>query len=289
MCDDGHTYERVAIVRWLQQPRRTDDYTGLPLPPRSPFTNLTLRSVELIPNIGLRKAIEAWLQIYPHLRMKPPRMNLEDVRAAVEALQADAGSKQQRLEAQRVEQRRLEAQLVEKNAEISRLRMELKHAWQEQAFPEERDIEALTVQTGCFRSEAIAALKARENNIVEAIRNIEAIPEPEERLIEQVFRTLLRTGCSRSRAIAALKAHKNDIFQAVMNIEPLQGRDESSERDSEPSERDIDLVTVRTGCSRSTAIAALKAHIVKSLLFGGGPSDLIPDGFDSRQIVGHQI
>lgn len=117
MCDDGHTYERGAIAQWLQQPRGLDD-NGRPLPPRSPLTNLALRSVELRPNIALRKSIEAWLEIYPNLRMKAPRMNLEDVRVVVEGLQADAGSKASRFE----------AVMAEKDEEIVGLKFELEHA-----------------------------------------------------------------------------------------------------------------------------------------------------------------
>ena len=94
MCDDGHSYERTAIQRWLQQPRGVDEATGWPRAPRSPMTNLALRSVELRPNIALQGAIEAWLQIYPHLRMKAPRMSFDDVRAVVEGLHADASAKQ---------------------------------------------------------------------------------------------------------------------------------------------------------------------------------------------------
>ena len=89
MCADGSTYERAAIETWLQQPRGTDAATGLPLPPRSPLTNLPLGHVVLQPVRALRSAIESWLQHYPERRTKPPHMDLQDVRAAVDMLRAE--------------------------------------------------------------------------------------------------------------------------------------------------------------------------------------------------------
>ena len=45
ICEDGHTYERAAIERWLTQSNR------------SPQTNLPLSSRKCIPNYALRSAI----------------------------------------------------------------------------------------------------------------------------------------------------------------------------------------------------------------------------------------
>ncbi|CAD7930864.1 unnamed protein product [Amoebophrya sp. A25] len=97
LCDDGYTYEREAIATWLQQARREiDDWTGFPAPPRSPLTNLPLRSLTLTPNIALRQAIEAWFDCYPDMRVKRARMDLQDVRVAVESMRTEAEGKNER-------------------------------------------------------------------------------------------------------------------------------------------------------------------------------------------------
>jgi hypothetical protein len=47
-CSDGHTYERCAIERWLQ-----DNDT-------SPMTREEIRADDLTPNVALRKSIAEW-------------------------------------------------------------------------------------------------------------------------------------------------------------------------------------------------------------------------------------
>eukprot|EP00404_Azadinium_spinosum_P053469 CAMPEP_0180779046 /NCGR_PEP_ID=MMETSP1038_2-20121128/46164_1 /TAXON_ID=632150 /ORGANISM="Azadinium spinosum, Strain 3D9" /LENGTH=205 /DNA_ID=CAMNT_0022814287 /DNA_START=24 /DNA_END=638 /DNA_ORIENTATION=+ len=47
VCADGHTYERAAIVDWFSRGYST-----------SPLTNQQLRSLELLPNHALRRAVE---------------------------------------------------------------------------------------------------------------------------------------------------------------------------------------------------------------------------------------
>lgn len=117
LCCDGNTYERQAIQTWLQQPRAIDDATGLPLPPRSPLTNLPLPHVELIENRALRQSIEAWFEHYPEMRIKPPRVELRNVQAMIEAMESDSSGKQRRWRAElEGAQRRiaeLEQQLLE--------------------------------------------------------------------------------------------------------------------------------------------------------------------------------
>mmetsp|Transcript_36242 Transcript_36242/g.102121 ORF Transcript_36242/g.102121 Transcript_36242/m.102121 type:complete len:95 (+) Transcript_36242:3-287(+) len=46
IAGDGHTYERRAIIRWLEHHDT------------SPTTNLQLHTTTLLPNIALRKAIQ---------------------------------------------------------------------------------------------------------------------------------------------------------------------------------------------------------------------------------------
>lgn len=46
ICSDGHTYENAAIAKWLKSHST------------SPKTNLVLKGKQLIPNHGLRSAIE---------------------------------------------------------------------------------------------------------------------------------------------------------------------------------------------------------------------------------------
>lgn len=46
ICSDGHTYERASIEEWFLTSRR------------SPYTNLELESLELIPNILIRNVIQ---------------------------------------------------------------------------------------------------------------------------------------------------------------------------------------------------------------------------------------
>ncbi|EQC28380.1 hypothetical protein SDRG_13927 [Saprolegnia diclina VS20] len=50
---DGHSYERSAIVRWIQR-SQAESRAGVAT---SPLTNLPLRSTQLIPNLALKKAI----------------------------------------------------------------------------------------------------------------------------------------------------------------------------------------------------------------------------------------
>ena len=51
VTEDGHTYERVVLERWLQEKKT------------SPMTNLPLKTTAVVPNIALRKAIEKWEEI----------------------------------------------------------------------------------------------------------------------------------------------------------------------------------------------------------------------------------
>ncbi|ABO97989.1 predicted protein, partial [Ostreococcus lucimarinus CCE9901] len=49
MIATGHTYDRPAIQRWLDQGHRT-----------CPVTGVRLRHLELIPNHAIRTAIQSW-------------------------------------------------------------------------------------------------------------------------------------------------------------------------------------------------------------------------------------
>lgn len=86
---DGQSYERAAIEEVFRR-RQRNEQTGVLEPPRSPLTNQVLATIELTPNIALRKAIDAYMQMRPELRRERPTMTLEDVRAALDALEADA-------------------------------------------------------------------------------------------------------------------------------------------------------------------------------------------------------
>lgn len=136
MCGDGNTYERSAIETWLQQPRGIDAETGLRRPPRSPLTNLPLPHVHLQPVRALRSAIESWFQHYPEMRIKPPRMDLQDVLVAVEILETEAVGKlgRKQAEVEEVERRlaergrdveRLQQALAEGDAEVATLRQQV--------------------------------------------------------------------------------------------------------------------------------------------------------------------
>lgn len=48
---DGFTYEREAISDWFERGHET-----------SPMTNKILPHTSLVPNLGLRSAIQEWLQ-----------------------------------------------------------------------------------------------------------------------------------------------------------------------------------------------------------------------------------
>ena len=115
ICADGNTYERSAIERWLQQPRGVDGATGQLRQARSPMTNLDLPHVQLTENRALRNAIRAWVEHYPDLVLRPARMDLEDVRAAVEAMQAEADVKRG---AHRAELERFEKMYAEERAAL---------------------------------------------------------------------------------------------------------------------------------------------------------------------------
>lgn len=56
---DGHSYEKECITGWFGKGKNISPTTGLPL-----------RSLELRPNHGLRKAIEVYMQEMPHLRQR---------------------------------------------------------------------------------------------------------------------------------------------------------------------------------------------------------------------------
>ena len=51
VTEDGHTYERVVLERWLEEKKT------------SPMTNLPLKTTAVVPNIALRKSIEKWEEI----------------------------------------------------------------------------------------------------------------------------------------------------------------------------------------------------------------------------------
>ena len=91
---DGHTYERVAIAEWFRRRPMFSD-AGEPLPPRSPLTGLPLETTRLTPNLALKQAIAAFLSMRPDLRKVPAKMDISDVRAAIEAFEVDVESKRQ--------------------------------------------------------------------------------------------------------------------------------------------------------------------------------------------------
>jgi len=96
---DGHTYERVAISRWFQQPRSARANTigqGVVIPTiNSPMTGLPLPDLRLTPNIALRKAIEAFLQLRPDLQLRSSsktsssKMCEVDIQRMIEMFQMD--------------------------------------------------------------------------------------------------------------------------------------------------------------------------------------------------------
>lgn len=53
------------------------------------MTNLELESLTLRPNIALRAATQTYIEQRPELRLKPPKMLLGDVCAAVEGFKED--------------------------------------------------------------------------------------------------------------------------------------------------------------------------------------------------------
>ena len=53
------------------------------------MTNLELESLTLRPNIALRAATQTYIEQRPELRLKPPKMHLGDVCAAVEGFKED--------------------------------------------------------------------------------------------------------------------------------------------------------------------------------------------------------
>lgn len=65
MTADGHSYERHAIHHWLRE-RGT-----------SPLTNLPLESTSLLPNLGLRQAIDEWRARQP-MGIDPDALTLTD-------------------------------------------------------------------------------------------------------------------------------------------------------------------------------------------------------------------
>ena len=90
---DGHTYERRAIEQWFAS-RPAFDASGEALPPRSPLTNQPLETRRLTPNIALKQAIETFLSLRPDLRIEPARLDMCDVKAALEAFERDAAEKE---------------------------------------------------------------------------------------------------------------------------------------------------------------------------------------------------
>jgi len=76
---DGHSYERVAIQAWLLT-RRT-----------SPSTNLALPSRSMTPNIGLKQAIQAFLEQRPEIERK--RLQQSDLEWAISVREQDWAGK----------------------------------------------------------------------------------------------------------------------------------------------------------------------------------------------------
>lgn len=58
-ASDGHTYELIAIQRWME---KSD---------RSPMTNLKLPSRELSPNLDVRRMIQEWQQKQQQISGRP--------------------------------------------------------------------------------------------------------------------------------------------------------------------------------------------------------------------------
>jgi len=112
ICMDGYSYERQAIEHHLfERPRGVDAETGRPNPPRSPMTNADLVSDIVTPNIALRNAIRSFCESYPDMRIEPPEVNLQDVKAAVESMEKDgiqtSAGLQEQISQQQVEIQRL--------------------------------------------------------------------------------------------------------------------------------------------------------------------------------------
>mmetsp|Transcript_6970 Transcript_6970/g.18476 ORF Transcript_6970/g.18476 Transcript_6970/m.18476 type:complete len:95 (-) Transcript_6970:343-627(-) len=90
--------------------------TRLRLPPRAPVTNSPLPAATLTPNVALRNVIAVYLEQRPELRLKPAKMTLEDVRAAVDAFEQDFTAKGRDREQHL---RALEAELAAVNVELA--------------------------------------------------------------------------------------------------------------------------------------------------------------------------
>jgi len=105
ICEDGNTYEKIAIVEWLQRCGGSA---------RSPLTNLPLESTKLIPNRAVKNAIESWFGENRRGRGEREKMELADVKAIVEVLEKEGLKGQsglkRKLEAEQEENQRLRSE-----------------------------------------------------------------------------------------------------------------------------------------------------------------------------------
>merc|ERR1719271_684791 len=101
---------------------------GEPLPPRSPLTNQPLEPTRLTPNLALKQAIVAFLSMRPDLRKVPAKMDISDVRAAIEAFEGDVENKrqgwEQRYRTSQGEVERLKLENTRLQDEVKRLKLE---------------------------------------------------------------------------------------------------------------------------------------------------------------------
>jgi len=73
----------------------------------------------------------------------------------------------------------------------------------------EKDIELVMCQTGAHRDDVVAALRANDYDLVQAIMSLS---EPKLELI------VSQTGASRDQAVASLRANEFDLVEAVLKV-----------------------------------------------------------------------
>ena len=102
LAADGHTYSRAAIADWLGR-HQTSPLTGAPLP-----------SAQLLPNYGMRKAIEETRDRQP-LAIDHRRLQIHEDQVLGGGSHLELGRDQQARRCQRVELARRQ-QLLQHNA-----------------------------------------------------------------------------------------------------------------------------------------------------------------------------
>jgi len=113
---DGHTFDRASIAEWFRRGNR-----------KSPLTNLPLPTLQLLPNVALKKAISEYLIARPELRRRA--MEQDDYAKAVQCFeeavvekgleQLSLQRKARQLESREAELQSLEAELLSREAQLA--------------------------------------------------------------------------------------------------------------------------------------------------------------------------